>query len=99
MNRLTIKDYKKRYKVKTSEFKWIVLKSIVYNQRLPLKYRLKAQDLLSKFPNNCYFTRIRNRCIVTGRGRGVYSKYKLSRIKLREFSVNGLLPGVRKSSW
>lgn len=99
MNRLTVKDYKRRAKVKIYEFKWLVLKSITYNQQIPFELRLKAQELLSKFPKNSYFTRIRNRCIVTGRGRGIYSKYKLSRIKLREYSLNGLLPGVKKSSW
>ena len=99
MNRLTIKDYKRRSKIKIYEFKQIVLKSIIYNQKISLKIRLKAQQLLSKFPRNSYITRVRNRCIITGRGRGVYSKYKLSRIKLREYSLLGLLPGIKKSSW
>ena len=43
--------------------------------------------------------RVRNRCKLTGRTRGVYRKFGLSRIKLRELSMNGALPGVVKSSW
>lgn len=99
MNRLTIKDYKRRKKVKIYEFKWLVLKSIIYNQQISFDIRQKAQELLAKFPKNSYFSQIRNRCIITGRGRGVYSKYKLSRIMLRQEALNGFVPGVRKSSW
>ena len=99
MNRLTSKDYKKRSKVKIYEFKWIILKSIIYNQKIPFNLRKKAQKILQNFPKDCYFTRIRNRCIITGRARGIYSKYKMSRIKLREYSLNGILPGIKKSSW
>ena len=50
-------------------------------------------------PRNSSPTRIRNRCELTGRPRGVYRKFKLSRIALRELASTGQIPGMVKSSW
>ena len=50
-------------------------------------------------PRNCSPTRIRNRCELTGPPRGVYRKFKLSRIALRELASAGQIPGMVKSSW
>tara|TARA_B100000959_G_C14737461_1_gene523557 strand:- start:42 stop:347 length:306 start_codon:yes stop_codon:yes gene_type:complete len=58
-------------------------------------YRLK----LEKLPKNSNRIRIRNRCNVTGRPRGVYRKFGLSRITFRELALKGLIPGVSKASW
>jgi small subunit ribosomal protein S14 len=57
--------------------------------------QLKLQDL----PRNSAPIRIRNRCQFTGRARGVYRRFGLSRITFREFAHRGVLPGVRKASW
>jgi small subunit ribosomal protein S14 len=57
--------------------------------------RLKIQAL----PRNSNKTRIRNRCALTGRPRGVYSKFGLGRNKLREFAMRGEIPGIVKASW
>jgi small subunit ribosomal protein S14 len=57
--------------------------------------RLKLQDL----PRNGNPNRVRNRCELTGRPRGVYRDFKLSRNKFRELANNGLIPGVTKASW
>ena len=54
---------------------------------------------LAKFPRNGNPTRVRNRCMLTGRPHGFYRRFKLSRIALRQLASQGLLPGVRKSSW
>ena len=54
---------------------------------------------LAKLPRNGNPTRIRNRCMLTGRPHGFYRRFKLSRIALRQLASQGLLPGVRKSSW
>ena len=54
---------------------------------------------LSKLPKNSLPCRLRNRCIVTGRPRGNYRKFKLSRIAFRELANDGKLPGITKSSW
>lgn len=61
--------------------------------------RMQALYELQKLPRNASPTRVRNRCALTGRGRGVYRRFGLSRIKLREGAMEGLVPGVSKSSW
>ena len=75
------------------------LKDIIYNKTLPMAERFVAQQKLSSFPRNSSSTRIRNRCLITGRSRGYYRKFKLSRLCLRELASCGLLPGVTKASW
>lgn len=75
------------------------LKGVVMNRELPIEQRLAAQMQLSELPRNSAPSRIRNRCEVTGRARSVYRKFKLSRIKLREYGSFGRLPGLIKSSW
>ena len=54
---------------------------------------------LEKLPKNSNKIRIRNRCSLTGRPRGVYRKFGLSRITFREMALQGLIPGVTKASW
>jgi small subunit ribosomal protein S14 len=58
-----------------------------------------ARLKLAKIPRNASPTRLRSRCEVTGRPRAVYRKFKMSRIALREFGSQGLIPGLVKSSW
>lgn len=55
--------------------------------------------LLAKLPRNSARNRIRNRCELTGRPRGTYRKFKLSRNMIREFAGKGMLPGLIKASW
>ena len=64
-----------------------------YNEKQALRLRLE------KLPKNSNRIRIRNRCNVTGRPRGVYRKFGLSRITFRELALKGLIPGVSKASW
>ncbi len=54
---------------------------------------------LQKLPRNASPTRVRNRCNITGRGRGYIGKYGVSRIKFRELALAGKIPGIRKASW
>ena len=75
------------------------LKKKVMRKDLTMEERLKIQNQLNELPRNSSHIRIRNRCRLTGRTRGVYRKFGLSRIKLRELSMSGSLPGVVKSSW
>ena len=75
------------------------LKKIVMNKKLPLEERFKAQQKLSKLPRNSAKVRVMNRCQITGRPHGVYRKLKISRIALRDLGLQGLLPGMTKSSW
>ncbi|HMV12054.1 MAG TPA: 30S ribosomal protein S14 [Nitrosomonas sp.] len=54
---------------------------------------------LQKLPRNACQIRLRNRCALTGRGRGFYRKFGLGRIKFREMAMNGEIPGITKASW
>ena len=65
----------------------------------PMEERFEARIKLAALPRNGSAVRIRNRCEVTGRPRGVYRKMKMSRIAIREFGNQGLIPGLVKSSW
>lgn len=56
-------------------------------------------EALQKLPRNSSPTRLRSRCSLTGRGRGVYRKFGLGRNKFRELALDGKIPGIRKSSW
>lgn len=58
-----------------------------------------AKIKLQKLPRNASLVRFRNRCALTGRGRGYYRKFGLGRIKLREMAMNGEIPGITKASW
>ena len=88
-----IKLVKKFYKKREE------LKKIINNKKLPLDERFNAQLKLAKLPRNSAKTRIRNRCEITGRPRGVYRKLRISRIALRDLALNGKIPGMTKSSW
>ena len=59
----------------------------------------EANLKLAKLPRNSAVVRVRNRCALSGRPRGYYRKFDISRIALRELASEGKLPGVRKSSW
>ena len=75
------------------------LKDIIMNRELPLDERFAAQMKLSEMPRDGSFIRVRNRCLVTGRPRGNYRKFKMSRIAFRELASTGQVPGILKSSW
>nr|YP_010987453.1 ribosomal protein S14 [Hydrocytium acuminatum]WOR09498.1 ribosomal protein S14 [Hydrocytium acuminatum] len=64
-----------------------------------LKQRLKLYQKLQAFPLNSSVVRLRNRCMITGRSRGYYRDFGLSRHVLREMAHQGFLPGVTQSSW
>jgi len=75
------------------------LKAVIANRTLPVEERFAATLKLAQMPRNGSRTRIRNRCELTGRPRGVYRKFRLCRIKLRDLASMGQIPGVVKSSW
>lgn len=61
--------------------------------------RYKARLILQNLPRDSSPVRLRNRCSLTGRPRGVYSKFGLGRNKLREIAMSGKIPGIIKASW
>lgn len=83
-----------QYAAKRSE-----LKAIARDSTRQPEERFAARMKLAKLPRNSAKTRIRNRCEITGRPRGYYRKFRMSRIAVRELGSNGLIPGLVKSSW
>lgn len=75
------------------------LKAIIYNKELPLEDRIRATLKLAQRPRNSSAIRVRNRCEISGRPRGFYRKFQVSRIALRELGNQGMIPGLTKSSW
>lgn len=75
------------------------LKAVANDESRPLEERFEARLKLAELPRNSSATRVRNRCVVTGRPRGYYRKLKMSRIALRDLASMGQIPGMTKSSW
>ena len=75
------------------------LKAIAKDKNLPAEDRFAARLKLAQLPRNSSPVRLRNRCELSGRPRGFYRKFKLSRIALRDLASNGQIPGMTKSSW
>lgn len=75
------------------------LKATTNDSSLPQEERFAARLKLAALPRNSAKVRVRNRCELTGRPRGYYRKFSMSRIALRELASAGLVPGVVKSSW
>jgi small subunit ribosomal protein S14 len=76
-----------------------VLTAIINNVKLSDDERMAARLKVQQFPRNANPSRQRNRCALTGRPRGVFSKFGLCRNKLREFAMRGEVPGMTKASW
>jgi small subunit ribosomal protein S14 len=75
------------------------LKAIADDREKPAEERFAARLKLAEMPRNSSPVRIRLRCEVTGRPRGVYRKFKMCRIVLRDLASSGQIPGMVKSSW
>lgn len=88
------KELSARFKVQRAE-----LRAMVKNEKLAPEARDEAMRKLAELPRNSSSTRIRNRCELTGRARGYYRKFGLSRIALRDLALRGELPGVIKAAW
>ena len=84
----------KKYAPKRAE-----LNAIIADQSRSEEERYQARLKLQQLPRNANPTRLRNRCEITGRARGVYSKFGLGRNKLREAAMRGEVPGIVKASW
>lgn len=85
--------------IKSAAPKRAELKKTLMSKHLSFEDRLVAQVKLSEMPRNSAKIRYRNRCGLTGRPRGYYRKFNLSRIALRELGNFGQIPGLIKASW
>lgn len=75
------------------------LQAIVDDASKSFDERLAARLEIQQLPRNSSPTRLRNRCAITGRPRGTFRRFGLSRSKIRELAFRGEIPGVTKSSW
>ncbi len=75
------------------------LRKKLKDAKVSVDEKLEAQKKFAKLPRNSCPTRLNRRCKVSGRSRGYYRKFGISRIAFRELALRGQLPGVRKSSW
>ncbi len=93
------KDLRRRRLVKQFSARRARLLAIANNEESPAEDRFAARLKLAELPRNSSAVRVRNRCEVSGRPRGVYRKFRMSRISLREMASTGQIPGMVKSSW
>ncbi|HJD57876.1 MAG TPA: 30S ribosomal protein S14 [Rickettsia endosymbiont of Ceroptres masudai] len=93
------KNESRKKKSQSLHNKRSALKSKIYDKNISLEERFSLVMSLAQLPRNSSSTRMRNRCELTGRPRGVTRKFGISRNKLRELIGRGLVPGVVKSSW
>ena len=96
---LKLRDHKRRKAVKKFAAKREQLLTLINDQKLSPEDRYEARLKLQKLPRNASPVRLRNRCALTGRPRGVYRKFGLGRSKLRDIAMRGDIPGVIKASW
>jgi small subunit ribosomal protein S14 len=75
------------------------LKELIRSPRSSPEERVAAQTALQSMPRDASPSRQRKRCAITGRSRGVYRKFGLSRVKIREVAARGEIPGLAKASW
>ncbi|ODS62202.1 MAG: 30S ribosomal protein S14 [Arenimonas sp. SCN 70-307] len=75
------------------------LKKVLASTTASYEEKMDASAKLQKLPRDSSASRVRNRCELTGRSRGVYKKFGLGRNKLREATMRGDVPGLRKASW
>ncbi len=93
------REQKRRDTVKKFAGKRAALEAIATNVALSEEERFAARQKIQALPRNSSSVRLRNRCALTGRPRGVFSKFGLGRTKLREFAMRGEIPGIVKASW
>jgi len=93
------REQKRRDTVKKFAAKRAELLATISNVKLSDEVRFEARQKLQALPRNASPVRLRNRCALTGRPRGVFRKFGLGRSKLREYAMRGEIPGVIKASW
>lgn len=96
---LVNREQKRRALVEKYAAKRAELMAIIADVSLSEEERYSARLRLQQLPRNASPVRLRNRCALTGRPRGVYRKFGLGRNKLREIAMRGEIPGMVKASW
>ncbi len=94
-----LRDQKRRRTVAKFKARRAALLEVMRDSRATDEAKEAARDKLQKLPRDASPVRLRNRCALTGRPRGVYRKFGLGRNKLRDLALRGEVPGVIKASW
>ena len=94
-----VKNVQREKMVERFSSRRLALKAIIKDPKTTYAEKRIAYQKLEKMPRDANPIRVRNRCNLTGRPRGVYRRFGLSRISMREMVNNGLIPGVKKASW
>ena len=94
-----LREKKRRNTVQKFKAKRAALLEVIHDMKAADEDRDAARARLQKLPRDASPVRLRNRCALTGRSRGVYRKFGLGRNKLRELALRGEVPGVIKASW
>jgi small subunit ribosomal protein S14 len=93
------RNEKRRRIVKKYAKKRAELQALIANTKMSEEDRFAARQKMQQLPRDASPTRLRNRCKLTGRPRGVFRKFGLGRNKLRDIAMRGEIPGVVKASW
>lgn len=94
-----LREQKRRRTVAKFKVRRQALLDLIRDPRTQDEDREAAREKLQRLPRDASPTRLRNRCAITGRPRGVYRKFGLGRNKLRDLAMRGEVPGVIKASW
>jgi len=96
---MTERELKRRKMVEKYKGKRLALNEVIKNANSSIEEKAEARAKLQALPKNSSPVRLRNRCALTGRPRGVYSKFGIARSKLRDLMMSGEVPGITKASW
>jgi small subunit ribosomal protein S14 len=96
---VVLRELKRRKTVQRFKAKRAQLLEVLRDPRATEEAKREAREKLQRLPRNASPVRLRNRCALTGRPRGVYRRFGLGRAKLRELALRGEVPGVIKASW
>ena len=96
---MTEREIKRRATVSKFAAKRAALEAAMNDVNATAEARLEARMKFQALPRNSSPVRLRNRCALTGRPRGVFSKFGIGRSKLRDLMMAGFVPGVTKASW
>ena len=99
MKRKNAHDQTRRFLCQKYEIERTLLKTCISDTQLSAPLREVCMQLLGAYPSNTSMTRVRNRCVVTGRSRGVLRTFRISRLQFRRLAASGKLPGILPAQW
>jgi small subunit ribosomal protein S14 len=94
-----LRDKRREQLIEKHAAKRAELRKMLNDRNVSIEEKMEIQKQFAKLPRNSCPTRLNRRCQISGRSRGYYRKFRISRIALRDLALRGQLPGVRKSSW